>query len=137
MSDKVASGFPSEDSMSHIVEISTQVRDPVAIAAACARLNLDAPIQRTAQLYDGQYAGLCVDLPGWRYPLICIADEGQIKYDNFQGRWGEQKELDRFLQAYAVEKAKLEARRNGHAVTEQTLADGSVHLTVQVVGGAA
>lgn len=50
--------------------------------------------------------------------------------------WGKQAELDRFLQAYAVEKAKLEARKHGHTVTEQSLMDGSIKLVVQV-GGAA
>jgi hypothetical protein len=51
--------------------------------------------------------------------------------------WGKQCELDRLMQAYAVEKARLEARRQGHTITEQSLADGSVKLTVQVQGGAA
>lgn len=88
--------------MSHIVQIQTQVRDPVAIAAACQRLTLSAPAQRSAQLYDGQYTGWCVELPGWRYPVVCNTASGELKYDHFQGRWGEQKELDRFLQAYAV-----------------------------------
>jgi hypothetical protein len=41
------------------------------------------------------------------------------------------------MQAYAVEKAKLEARRKGHTTTEQQLADGSIKLKVQVAGGAA
>ena len=47
-----------------------------------------------------------------------------------------QQELDRFLQAYAVERAKSEARRQGHSVTEQPLADGSIKLTIQLAGGA-
>ena len=51
--------------------------------------------------------------------------------------WGEQQELDQFLQSYAVEKAKIEARKQGHSVTEQQLQDGSVKLTIQVGGGAA
>ena len=51
--------------------------------------------------------------------------------------WGEQKELDRFLQAYAVERAKIEARRRGHTITEQSLSDGSIKLSIQVAGGAA
>jgi hypothetical protein len=33
-----------------------------------------------------------------------------------------------------VEKARLEARKRGHAVTEQTLADGSIQLRI-VAGG--
>ena len=48
--------------------------------------------------------------------------------------WGEQQHLDAFLQTYAVEKAKVEARRRGHSVTEQPLADGSIKLTIQVGG---
>jgi len=60
-------------SISHIVEIQSKLRDPVAVAAACRS----------------------------------------------------------FLQAYSVEKARLEARRAGHAVTEQALADGSIKLTIQ------
>jgi len=44
--------------------------------------------------------------------------------------------MDAFVQAYAVEKAKVECRRKGHTCTEQTLSDGSIKLTVNV-GGAA
>ena len=51
--------------------------------------------------------------------------------------WGQQQELDRFLQAYACEKTKIEARKKGHTVSEQMLADGSIKLTIQVAGGAA
>ena len=42
--------------------------------------------------------------------------------------------LDKFLQAYAVERAKAEARRHGHQVVEQQLPNGSIKLTVQVGG---
>jgi hypothetical protein len=61
---------------------------------------------------------------------------GSVAYDNFGGSWGEQQELDKLLQAYAVEAARIEARKNGHSVTEQSLADGSIKLTVSVGGGA-
>lgn len=120
--------------MSHIVTIQTQVRDPVAIRAACDRLKLPNPIEETVPLFSGQARGYAVRLPGWTYPVVCQTESGTLKYDNFQGHWGEQAELDRFLQMYAVEKAKLEARRRGHTVTEQSLADGSVKLVVQVGG---
>ena len=48
--------------------------------------------------------------------------------------WGEQQHLDALLQAYTVEKAKIEARRQGHGVTESQLSDGSVKLTIHVGG---
>ena len=50
------------------------------------------------------------------------------------GHWGKQERLDEFLQAYAVEKTKLEAIRKGYSVMEQPLTDGSVKLTIHVGG---
>ena len=123
--------------MSHIVEIQTEVRDAAAVAAACRRLSLPQPVQRTVKLFSGEASGLAVQLPGWQYPVVCDLANGQLRYDDFGGRWGNRCELDRFLQRYAVEKATLEARRQGHAVTEQALADGSIRLVVQVAGDAA
>ena len=123
--------------MSHIVQIQTQVRDPIALQAACRRLGLAEPVERTVTLFSGQATGLTVQLPGWKYPFVCNTASGQIQFDNFGGHWGEQARFDQFLQAYAAEKAKLEARKQGHSVTEQGLADGSIKLTIQVSGGAA
>jgi hypothetical protein len=123
--------------VSHIVSIHTQVRDPVAIAAACRRLGLAEPVQQTVELFTNTVTGLAVQLPGWRYPIVCDITSGSVKYDNYLGRWGKQSELDRFIQRYTVEKALIEARRKGHTVTEQSLADGSIKLTIQVTGGVA
>jgi hypothetical protein len=120
--------------VSHIVTIQTEVRDPTAVCAACDRLRLPAPAFGTAQLFNAEETGLLVRLSGWRYPLVCQTESGRLAYDNYRGAWGEQRELDRFLQAYAIEKARLEARKQGHDVQETALADGSVQLTIQVGG---
>ena len=122
--------------MSHTVTIKTEVRDATAARAACQRLALPAPVQGKHELYNGEVEGLAVTLPEWRYPAVADLTTGQLHFDNYQGEWGDQKHLDRFLQAYAVEKVKIESRRKGHTVSESTLADGSIKLTVQV-GGAA
>jgi hypothetical protein len=123
--------------VSHIVTIKTEVRDVAAVQAACKRLGLAQPVPGTTRLFSGEASGLIVQLPDWQYPIVCNTATGQVQYDNFAGRWGNQTQLDRFLQAYAVEKAKIEARRKGYSCTEQSLSDGSVKLTVQVTGGAA
>ncbi len=120
--------------MSHIVLIRTQVRDPVAITAACSRLQLPAPVQRTVRLFSAEATGLAVELPGWRYPIVCQTDTGEVKYDDFGGRWGDRRQLDKFLQAYAVERVKLEARRQGQTAIEQPLADGSIRIQIAVTG---
>ncbi|MCB9922579.1 MAG: DUF1257 domain-containing protein [Planctomycetaceae bacterium] len=122
--------------MSHIVNIKTEVRDANAVRAGCNRLRLPPPVDGTHRLYSGHANGLGVQLPDWRYPVVCNLSSGELKYDNYNGKWGEQRHLDAFLQSYAIERAKIEARRQGHSVTEAQLSDGSVKLTINV-GGAA
>jgi hypothetical protein len=118
--------------MSHIVSVRTQLRDPAAVVAACDRLGLPAPAEGTASFYSGEAKGLLVQLPGWLYPVVLDTASGDVRFDNYEGAWGEPGQLDRFLQMYAVEKAKLEARRQGHTVSEQALEDGSIMLSIQV-----
>ncbi len=122
--------------MSHVVEITTQIRDEQAVRAACTRLQIAAPEHKTVRLFNATATGLCVQLPGWQYPVVANLQTGQVQYDNYGGHWGEQSRLNLFLQAYAVEKAKIEARKKGHMVTETALQDGSIKVTVRV-GGAA
>jgi hypothetical protein len=123
--------------LSHIVTIKTEVRNAQAVRSACDRLRLSPPVEGTHRLFSGETTGLGVQLSAWRYPLVCQLETGQLLYDNYGGRWGEQQHLDRFLQSYAVERAKIESRRKGHSFTEQQLPDGSIKLTIQVNGGAA
>ncbi len=120
--------------MSHIVSIATEARDPAAVAAACRRLGLPDPAHGTATLFEGRATGLLVRLPGWLYPVVVDVAAEQLRYDNYNGVWGRPEELGRFLQAYALEKALIEAQKRGHSVVEQALADGSVKLTISVGG---
>jgi hypothetical protein len=121
--------------LSHIVQLQIRLYDPAAVAGACQRLDLAKPTHGTAKLYSGVATGLLVQLPGWKYPAIVDTATGTIQYDNFGGRWGDHRHLDQFIQMYAVEKAKIEARKRGHTVTEQQLTDGSIRLTIQAGGG--
>ena len=107
--------------MSHIVQIMTEVRDEQAVRAACVRLQLAAPENKTVRLFNATATGLCVQLPAWNYPLVCNLQTGQVQYDNYGGNWGEQKHLNSFLQAYSVEKCRIEARKKGHRVSEAKL----------------
>ena len=118
--------------MSHIVQIETQIRDLEALRAACRRLQIAEPVQETTRLFSGEATGHCVQLPAWRYPVVCDLGSGKIHFDNYGGRWGASSELDRLLQRYAVEKTRLEARKQGYTVTEQGLSDGHIKLTIHV-----
>ena len=120
--------------MSHIVQIQTEIRDPDAVAAARRRLGLPGPVHGTATLFEGQATGLLVKLPGWLYPVVCDTASGVVRFDNYHQAWGKQEQLDRLVQAYAVEKARIEARKRGHHVVEKSLADGSIEVTIQLGG---
>jgi hypothetical protein len=121
--------------VSHIVIVETQLRDHAAVSAACRRLDLPPPMSGTAQLFSDQATGLIISLPGWTYPIVVDTTSGQVFFDNFNGAWGDQTQLDRFVQIYAVETARIEARKKGHQITEQSLPDGSIRLTIRVGGG--
>src|SRR4051812_42813029 len=128
---------PSQEipALSHIVTIKTEVRDHAAVGAACRRLELPLPVLGTAELFGGPASGLIVRLTDWAYPVVIDTTTGQVHYDNYNGAWGDQAQLERFLQMYAVEKTRIEARKKGHQITEQPLADGSIKLTIRVGGG--
>ena len=122
--------------MSHIVTIKTEVRDPAAVHAACRRLGLPEPAVGTAQLYSGHAEGLLVRLPDWLYPIVIDPATGTIRYDNYGGCWGDEQHLHRLLQAYVVERARIEARKKNLVTGEQSLADGSILIEIEVGGQA-
>jgi hypothetical protein len=116
--------------MSHIVTVHTQVRDPAAIELACRRLQLPSPVHGEARLFATPATGWQVQLPDWKYPVVCATETGQLLYDNNHGRWGDPVQLNRFLQGYAVEKALLTARQHGYSAWERALADGSIQVSI-------
>lgn len=118
--------------MSHTVKIQTRVLDAVAVRKACDRLGLDDPVEGEVKLFSQTVSGLAVQLAKWRYPVVFDLNTGESKFDNYLGHWGAQQQLDEFLQAYAVEKTKLEARRKGYFVTERPLRDGNIQLSIQL-----
>ena len=117
--------------MSHTVTIQAELKDPAALEAACRRLQLPLPTRGPVRLFDRIAEGTGIQLDGWRFP-ICLTDRGELLYDNFGGFWGLPEKLDQFHQAYAVEKAKLEACKQGYTCQESVLADGSIRLNVLV-----
>jgi hypothetical protein len=117
--------------MSHTVNIRTKITDLASIQAACNRLKLQSPTKGEVRLFDRIAQGTGIQLDGWRFP-VCIESDGNLLFDNFGGFWGTPEKLDQFQQAYAVEKAKLEARKQGYTCQESLLADGSIRLNVLV-----
>ena len=118
--------------MSHIVQITTEIKSEAAVQAACRQLKMPPAKHGTFELYSSMETGLGIELPRWRYPVVADLQTGTLKFDNYDGRWGEQCLLDKFHQRYTVEAATIAARKAGHSVAEQSLEDGSIKLTITV-----
>ena len=116
--------------MSHIVQIKTECRDLEALKGACRRLKLAEPVHGKYSVFSVSREGYGVRLPNWNYPVVVNIETGAVDFDNYNGSWGKQEELDKLLQAYAVEKAVLEAQRNGYSLYETVLPDGSIELNI-------
>ena len=104
------------------------------MSTACQRLGLPAPVEGKAQLFSAEASGLLVQLPDWTYPAVIDVQTGEVHYDTFEGAWGNEAHLQRFLQIYAIELVKLEARKKGFNVTEQAVQDGAIKLQI-IEGG--
>ena len=50
--------------------------------------------------------------------------------------YGDEQHLHRLLQAYVVERARIEARKKSYVTTEQSLSDGSILVEIEVGGSA-
>lgn len=117
--------------MSHTSEIRTEIRDIPAILAAAKELGLVEPKVETVQLYDGKtYTGLAVRLKGWEYPVIIDTKTGALHYDNYNGYWGKEEELNKLKQMYGVCKATLIAKSKGYVTQRTTLSNGTIRLNV-------
>lgn len=67
--------------MSHVVTVDVEIRDAEAVHSACHRLALPEPVHGKHRLFSGEVVGLAVELPDWRYPVVCDLSTGQAHYD--------------------------------------------------------
>lgn len=105
--------------MSHTVKVSVELRDREVLEAARVRCKLPEFREGKHDLFQGQHRGLALQLPNWNYPVVIKPESGEAVYDNYNGKWGKQVELDRLCQAYALEAGEREFRRQGFEVVEE------------------
>lgn len=118
--------------MSQVVNSRVRMTDRPAIQRAVARMYAEDQTteivsggEQSHQLYSRKVAGLGVRLRGWRYPAVVKAD-GEVAYDNFEGRWGNVGELDRLSQCYTLAAAEAYAADNGYEYHETEIAGGTI-----------
>ena len=102
--------------MSKTMNMTIDLNDRVALMSACERLNLRVE-EGTFQLFRTTEKGLGIFLEGWKFPAVLKAD-GSVAFDNYEGHWGDEKELNKLKAYYGVEKVKIESWQKGYAVSE-------------------
>lgn len=126
--------------MSHISSVQVTVTDKEALLKALKRLGLVAEVHEAAVpvLYRGHARGGVRAHIVVRQPFGYHADLGfELRADKTIATYTDTyyqagKDLvNKFTQAYGVEKAKMEARKKGFLAQEKTLDDGTVRLTLR------
>ena len=123
--------------MSHISKIELEVRDLGILGQTCARLGLELLKGKNTFKWYGKDAQCdhTIRIPGADYEIGVLNNNGLYElncdyYDrNIEKAIGPQGGLLR--QAYAVEKAKTEARLKGYSVLERQT-DSGIQLHVRI-----
>jgi gamma-glutamylcyclotransferase (GGCT)/AIG2-like uncharacterized protein YtfP len=103
--------------MSHTMNIALSMNDVEALKRAARRMGCRVVENAKVQLYSSVEEGTAVYLPGWRYPAV-VKDDGSVACDTYNGQWGDEKKLNELTAYYGLEKAKLEAEKQGYSVEE-------------------
>jgi hypothetical protein len=104
--------------MSHTVTVKIQFKDPDALARAVTALNGRYLGQGTHALFSSQETGLGFHLPGWTYPCVSLED-GECRFDDYHGKWGNRADLDQLRAVYAAEVAKNVCHQQGWMYEQQ------------------
>jgi hypothetical protein len=142
--------------MSHITEIETVVNDLDALAEAAKRLGGELVRDQKSYRWFGRWVGdtpappdlkvedmgkchHAIRIKGCNYEVgVTRKADGsfRLQFDYYDGALNRAiggPKAPKLMQAYAVEKAKAEARRKGHLVmAERVLADGTIRLQLGV-----
>lgn len=123
--------------MSHVVSIQAQVKNPDALIRACQGKNIPftRAIGQKVDLYERAVTGdFSMKLPGWQFPLVIDTATGEAHYDNYGGRWGDERILQDFLQEYSLQVAEEQAYEltlQGWTVERQKQENGDIQLVIQ------
>lgn len=132
--------------MSHIATVEIEFKDLDCLAKACTKCGVELRRdQKQFTWYNGNVSDCdaAIAVPGNKqaYEIGVHLEGGKIRlsYDPFCGGYGMQKHvafeddlrgLGKLQQAYAVEVARKQAKKQGFSVREQVQADGRVKLTL-------
>lgn len=121
--------------MSHVVTLKTAFKNPTVLKKAADKLGVKIEIAEAGKtisrkLYAGTTAtGVAAfQLPGWKYEAV-VQEDGSCKADNFNGSWGDQKEMDKLSAEYSAQLVTGTLKKQGYrGVSDKVEADGTREL---------
>ena len=122
--------------MSHFATIQTQIKDILALKAACNELGVSVLENTEARGYstNNQHGDYVIRLKGPYDIAVNKQQDGTYGFttDWYAGHVEKEvgKDFGKLIQLYGVYKATTEARRKGHVVQRRAMADGSIKLCI-------
>jgi hypothetical protein len=104
--------------MSHTVKLRVKVKDKELFKEIALRKGYRIEEGVTVRFYSSTERGMAVYLPGWKYPVV-VTDDGEVRYDNWNGKWGKTEVLHELMQEYATELVLQTAAVQGYVVLGQ------------------
>lgn len=98
--------------ISHTTTVDIKFKNKEAVVKAATLLNATILGEGTHRLFSSNETGLALKLPSWHYPMV-IHQDGTVAFDNYNGAWGNIKDLDRFKELYATEAVKAQCDVEG------------------------
>jgi len=109
--------------MSHTMNIKLELHDRDALEAACKRLGF-VMIKDEFEVGSSVVKGIGIFYRGCEYPFAVVKENGRVvcDHDDDDDRYYDDydilSELNKLKAYYGVEKAKIEARKQGYSVYE-------------------
>jgi len=99
--------------MSETRDVRVEFRDLDLLAEVVKAMGGKVLGEGTHDLYATAEQGWGFTLPSWTFPLVLRAD-GNLRYDDYHGKWGDILDLDRIGSEYAMRKAERTAQGLGY-----------------------
>lgn len=108
--------------MSHTVSIEATLTDHGCVQSAAKALNWQVLETKEHALFSSKETGLGIQIPNWKYPVV-VKQDGSLKFDDYNGRWGNLADINKLKQGYTVALLTKTAQRQGHRVTQRQVGE--------------
>jgi hypothetical protein len=117
--------------MSHTTKATIDFSDLDALRIACEELGHAFRDVGTVRLYAESVAdAYSVKLKHWNYPIAI--KNGEVFFDNYNGRWGDIKDLNALKARYGIVQAERRARARGQSTERVRLDNGTVQVRIAI-----